>query len=208
MDIKLEIKIDAFNGAMKEMAHRLKNNTTGQRIVEYEVVKVLEKTLAGTDAATVNSIRGNFQAQQWTTFNGRRYNLDWHFPNGLWNSISAARKANLQRRLAARGLAKRSFHALGLSLGYDIDAPAYVKGAVTRNHTSAENVSSRKETTSAGFGVRIEDHSPLLQYTGAKRAFFAAVAGRVRFFTTNVAKGVFNDLKQVTAKYPGLRFTP
>lgn len=208
MDLKLEIKIDAFNGAMAEMSKRLKGYATQQQIVDGEVGKILEAALRNTDTATVSSIRLNTEAKEWTTYNGKKYNLLWHFPNQIWSGIKTMRKADLMRRLAARGLTKRSFHALGLTFGQNIKAPGYVQGAVVPRHTSAENVSSQRKTSTTGYGLMIENHSPILFYAHARQAFFSAVAGRVAFFARNLAKGVFNDLKQVQAKYPGIRFTP
>jgi len=208
MDVKLQIKIASFNGAMADMSRRLKRHATQRQIVDGEVGKILEAALKKTDTATVASIRLNSESKEWTTYNGKKYNLLWRYPNELWSGIKAMRKADLMRRIAARGLTKRSFHALGLTFGQNIKAPAFVQTAVVPGHTSAQNVASQRKTSTTGYGLRIENHSPILRYAHARQAFFAAVAGRVSFFTRNLAKGVFNDLKQVQAKYPGIRFTP
>ena len=208
MDLRLQIQVNAFNGAMRDMAARLGDAKTQQRVIDYEVARIMEKALQGTKAATVAGIRKNHAEKQWTTFNQKHYKLSWRFPNPLWKDISEMRKRVLQKKLAARGLSKRTWSELGISFGQHVKAPEYVYNAVSHGHTGARNVGSIRQPSTKGYGLVITNSSPLLQFSDARRAFFSAVAGRRLFYERNVAMGVFNDLKQVAKKYPGMLVTP
>ena len=59
MDLRLQFQVGAFNGAMRDMAARLGDPKTQQRVIDYEVARILEKALQGTKAATVAGIRKN-----------------------------------------------------------------------------------------------------------------------------------------------------
>jgi len=84
----------------------------------------------------------------------------------------------------------------------------FANRATTLKHIMAGNVSFERKESRTGYGILIKNSYPLLRFADGYYAFRAAVVGRRRFFEMNLAKGVFNDLKQVAAKYPGIRFTP
>ncbi len=224
MDLRLQFQVGAFNGAMRDMAARLGDPKTQMNVINYEVARIVEKALVLTKAASIAGIRKDWMAKDWTTYNKKHYKLnDKPYPftypkprtvngmkylDGTWSGIQEYRKRLLIKKLGARGLAKRSWLELGISFGQNIKAPGYVVGAISKGHTGRENVSARQQPSTRGYGLVIQNSSPLLQFSDARRAFFSAVAGRRRFYETNVAKGVFNDLKQVAKKYPGMLITP
>lgn len=188
---------------MKEMQARLKNNATMPRIVDYETAKVAEGAMKRTDTATAQSIRKNHTAQEWVTLNGKRYKLANRFPRQLWAALSSKRKASLARKLAARGLAKQTWLNIAQLLGFDISAPGFVKAARGKV-SNLENVAVTRSKGSAAYGVRIENHSPLMRWAKGRAALVAAIAGRRKFFAENLKRGVFDDLRQVAKKYPRL----
>ncbi len=207
MDAGVTVQVEKFNAAMREMQSRLAGRATLEQIIDYEVSKIIEAALKGTDAATVNSIRRSLEEREWTTLNGKKYKLTNRYPNPVWNAIIAKRKASLTRRLAARGITKQSWLALARQIGFDIEAPSYVRRATVERHTNDENVDSRRDYKTSAYGLAIANHAPLLQFVGAKQAFFSAVVGRRKFFENNLKRGVFNDLAAVAAKYPGIKVT-
>lgn len=207
MDPRLRMEVGNFNAAMRDMSKRLEGSTAMRWIVDEEVGKILEATLAKTDAATVQSIRASFDSTQWTTLQGKKYKLSNRYPNPLWRTISEKRRSSLQRKLAARGLAKQSVQALAELMGVKINAPGYVSAAQTPKHTNAENVAVRRDFKPNAYGIEVSDRSPLLRWTGARAAFFAAVVGRRKFYEQNLRRGVFGDINQVIAKYPGMRMS-
>lgn len=214
MDLRLEIKIDDFNAAMADMNRRLGNATTKRAIVDGEVAKVLEKTLAGTKVATRASINDSIKRTEWTTFpakwnggGGKRYLLSNHYPNALWSRIQSQMAASLARKVAAIGAARKSWWAMGVRLGYSIADRGSSK-AVIPGHTADENVSVLREASEGNYMLTVKNDSPLMRWTDGRRAFFSAIAGRVGFFRQNLARGVFNDLKAVQAKYPGIEIHP
>lgn len=204
MDFRLQIKTAQFNEAMAEMYRRLGDVATQRQIIDFEVGKVVEGALRRTETATSTSIRASAASKQWTTLNGKKYKLAWRVPSPTWRDIAAARRAVLDAKLAARGLAKRSWLALGEALGVTVEAPGYVTTAKAKNHTSGENVSVDRKSSPDGYGLRIDNSSPLLRWTEGRQAFFAAVAGRIEFFKRNLRSGVFGDLDKAARKYRGL----
>lgn len=203
-DAGIQVKAEAFNRALREMAIRLRNHATEQQVITAEVAKVLEATLSKTKAASLSKIRTSHQQKEWTTLNGKRYRLTNRFPNAVWSQLSSYRKELLTRKLAARGLAKQSWLALAKKLGVTIAAPGYVQNATVPNVDNAQNVSTERNDGEKSFGIRIENSSPLLRFSDSRQAFFAALAGRERFYFNNLKRGVFDSLKTIAAKYPGI----
>lgn len=211
MDLKLRIELDSFAGAMKEMSRRLGQPRVQQQIVDHEVGKIIEKAMSLTERSTFGKIKQEFDAQEWAHFAGKRYNLSWRLPTKLWNSVQASRQFVLQRKLAAIGLAKNSWVTLAAAIGQRLTGGSGLTIATKArvpNHTMRENVSFSRNMNRAGYGIVIKNSYPLLRFANGYYAFRSAVVGRRRFFEMNLAKGVFNDMKQVAAKYPGIKFTP
>lgn len=206
----LRLEIDQFNAAMNAMKRMLGNSVTQQQIIESEVKAILSKTLARTKAASVRNIIDAKKEYPWATWNGKKYLLTNRYPDSLWGEINTFRKESLAKKLAARGWTKASWYYLGLKIGYDLPAPAFVKKAKVKNHLGPESVSAIKQTTRHGFGLTIENHSPLLRFdtTNGAKAFFSAIAGRIGHYKKTLALGVFNDVKKVAQAYPGLNITP
>lgn len=207
MDLKLEIRIDDFNGAMAEMHRRLGNAAPKKRVVDFEVGRIMEKTLAGTTAATKASINNSIKRKEWTTMEGKKYKLTNRYPNRVWGKIQAQQAASLARKVAAIGWARKAWYSLGLVLGQPINSRGSEKATV-QGRQATDNVRATRDEKDGNYVLKVENWSPLIRWTNSRRAFFAAVAGRVGFFRRNLAHGVFNDLKAVQAKYPGLRIDP
>ena len=68
-DTELEINVDAFNGALRDMSRRLSNVTTMERVVDYEVGRIVNKAIRLTTKATKLSIKRSDAARPpWRTY--------------------------------------------------------------------------------------------------------------------------------------------
>lgn len=207
MDPRFTLEVGKFNAAMGEMKARLGNAATMQAIIDFEVARIIERALARTTAAKVGDIRSSHRAREFTTLNGKTYKLSNRFPNSLWQAIASKRRESLQRKLAARGLAKQAFLALAEKIGFDISAPGFVRSARTPNHTNAENVDAKRTSAEGKYTLAIAQSSPLNRWAGSRAAFYGAVVGRRKFFEQNLKRGVFSELTKIAAKYPGIKVT-
>lgn len=210
MNPTIDVKVDQFNAAIADMQQRLGGTATKRQIIDFEVGKILEKTLAGTKTATAASINNSVKRTNWTTYpanwnggGGKRYLLTNRYPNSLWGKIQGQMSMSLARKVAAKGWARKSWFALALKIGVQIDDKGSNMAKVS-NHEAADNVTYRRDENGGNYMLVIANTSPLLRWADSARAFFAAVAGRTGFYKQNLAHGVFNDLAQVSRKYPGL----
>lgn len=136
-----------------------------------------------------------------------------HFGKEKWARISRQKRTILKLKLLAVGLTKQSWWLLAQKMGYDVDAPEYVKTALpSRNRAKVNpwnNVSIRRDEPKNGrYGIELTNKMPLLDVPHGPqgiRAFFAAIAGRIGFFKRNLANGVYSDAAQIAKKYPGIK---
>ena len=205
MDPRFRVEVDKFNRAMREMQGRLKQTVTMEKIIDYEVSKIIEMALQKTKAATVSGIRASSESKEWTTYQGKKYKLSNRYPRALHLAIAAKRKASLMRKLAARGLSRNAWLTLARAIGFDISAPGFVAAARRPDGKgNEENVSASRNHKEAAYGLEIANNSPINRWSDARPAFFGAVVGRRKFYDQNLKRGVFSDLAKVAAKYPGL----
>lgn len=207
-DVGLTWEVTSFNAAMREMERKLEGAATLRRIIDFEVGKILQATLSRTKTATDVSVLTT-ESIPWRTWDlGRgkkQYYLLNHYPNSIWAEMERRLEESLRRKLAARGLSKRAWLELGIKIQQPIEAPAQVTRAVSPGgHTGEDSVKATRGQNGKGYEITIENDSPLIRYSGGAQAFFAAVVGRRKYFERNVALGVFDDLKKVAARYPGL----
>lgn len=179
-------------------------------VVEFEAGKILEGAIRHTDAATVSKIRDHENNRDFRTLDaghGRKtYNLNWRFPDAVWNKIEAARKASLERKLKARGLSKQSWQMLADLLGLIVKAPAYVRRAIaSTGQRYPQNAAVRKSRTADKFGIFLSNKQPTVGAINGRTALLKAINGRVAYFRTSLRKGVFTDLAKIAARYKGLR---
>ncbi len=194
-----------------------------ETILREEVGRVLTKTIDNTDAADADKIRRHSQSatsslQSTSLYSPKRparrhlksgrvlYNLSWRYPDQLWAAIQLKRAEDLNRRIAARGLAKRSWFRIGQLLGVKVDAPAYVKKAIAMTgkiYPEDERVTVRRSDAEVVF--IIENSQPTVNAINGAQALQQAIDGRVTYFITNVGKGVFDDMAAVAKRYPGIK---
>jgi hypothetical protein len=210
--VKPTLAVDTtnFTRAIRELARY--SGQSLERVVEFEAAKVLESAAKGTKAAKVTTIRANHSAMKHVTYdvgNGRqKYNLGYRYPDRVWRAIQGKRAEALKRKLAARGLSKRSWQMLASAAGLEITVPGYVAKAVaSTGKTYPENAAASRIRDGRKFGIKFENSQPTLAWTGGLRAIRGAIRGREKHFRTNMEKGALFDIRQIAAKYPGMIVT-
>jgi hypothetical protein len=214
------------NAMFREIGRKVR--VPPEEIMLYEIGKILEAWLRLVPAASVGKIRASydeaiFSAQPaglYTPKSGRegvkltkhgfvKYFLMNRYPDALWNDMSERRKASLLRKLGARGLAKQSVWQIAVErLGLKISAPGYVAGALaSTGKRYPENTSVRLERRTGRLQISFTNSQPTInqERVGGRRALQQAIDNRVRYFMTNIARGVFDDVKNIAKRYPGMR---
>jgi len=125
-----------------------------------------------------------------------------------WKTLEAlARRRHKDPRKAvkARGLAKQTWLQIAADLGIDIAAPAYVRNAVSPNGKTYREGSARKLLEAAAFYIEIRNSNPLM--TGklnGHRIVQSAINTRLKAFSHEMRKGVFDDVAYRAKRYPGI----
>lgn len=202
--MRLELDSTKFNACIIQLA-----KLTGQdlsSVVEAEVAAILQKTLSRTVAAKAGSIRSNYEKRKWTTFRGQRVFIHKTHSPEVAAGLAAQQKEGIKRRLQRRGLSKQTWLHLARAVGVTISAPGYVSKANVNGHTNAGNVRARKGSPGVKFFIEVTNAGPSVDTPGAKgrSALESAIKGRVKFFETNLKKGVFDEISKVARAYPGL----
>jgi hypothetical protein len=111
--------------------------------------------------------------------------------------------------LSKVGLSKATWAALAEKLGQEITVPGYVAAAGQRAGVN-RFVSVQRRGEGNSYGVAITNGGSKLTYSppAGREALFSAFAGRVGFYRTNMAKGVFDSIEKLTAKYKGVLVRP
>lgn len=198
-----EVDTTDFNAMCDELSDILR--VPPDQVVRNEVGRVLSKTIENTEAADVDKIRRHSEQAKYSRQNGKLYNLSRHYPDKLWASIQLRRAIDLNKRIAARGLAKRSWYRIGQLLSVRVDAPAYVKKAIARTgkiYPEDERASIDKKDGSVSF--TIENAQPTVNAINGEQALQSAIDGRTSYFVVNTMNGVFDDLSKAAKKYPGV----
>jgi hypothetical protein len=147
-------------------------------------------------AKTFHDMNGFFR---WSNERWGRYQL---LLEDMKNKIIDVAKA-----VRASGLAKQSWLQIAyqLGLGEQVSAPDYVRRARPSNGKVYVNGTARKFESATEFYVEIMNDNPIVagRFNGAA-ILQRAINGRLAYFDTNLAKGVFNDLRMRATRYKGV----
>lgn len=175
------------------------------QVLRNETRGIIEKTISLTKAASVTGIEVDWLNREWITYNGKRYNLTWTYPAELWQQLVDHRERDLAYRLGARGLSKKTWLQIADRLNIILSkVPNYVRKATWGNRNPVLG-DGAAEITGKGVSFILKNISDTVIYTGGAAKIAAAVAGRTKFFNENLSRGVFDDVKQIAAKYPGVQ---
>ena len=156
-------------------------------VVKYETAKVVEKAASLTIVAKTALIRKTVERLKVT---------------------KKQKKQELDARIGARGLARQGWWQFGRLLAFAVKVPAFVtraKPSDGKEYPAAE--SFRVINTFGRYIIRIRTERPtlLVPFVGGERALRRAMNGRAAYFRRNLKHGVFNDVKTIARRYPGVR---
>ena len=211
----LTIKTTEFSGFLHALKDKLGDKTDMKTIIDYEMGRVLNRALALTGKADEAKIQAKWKNIRAVKLNGRRVWLTnaktgraQRLPDATWANVQSARETGLARTLAKVGAAKASFAAIARKLGQEISVPNYVDNVMIKGGVDRFAEVDRREAQ-VSYGVAIVNKMNVLNYApNGRQALFAAFAGRIGFYRTNMAKGVFDSIEKLTAKYKGVLVKP
>ena len=225
----LKIDTSVFDQCVRELSRY--SGVPQQKVVDAEFERVISAAIRFTPAAKASSIREYADAAWFSaqppelyepataaglrkrqiarrTKSGKlRYGLENKYPEQLWQAIAAARKASLQRRLKARGLAKRSWLRIARVLGLNPEAPGFVEKAKPRiGRDYPEDASAQRQSIHGRYGISARNAYPLIDVpaVNGRSALQRAINGRVKYFQDSLRTGVFSDLAKIAKRYPGI----
>jgi hypothetical protein len=198
-----------FTLAMRELS-RL-SGVSFQDIIRAETKSILQAAVKKTVAAQVKLIEQRVRKRTARTYGSMTYLMEgsvhapkgWRLLDPVWAGIQMQIKNSIQRRKAARGLAKKGWVQVAQSLGIDINAPGFVVKATTPNGDYPQNATASEQTDGKGFYIQVTNSRT---YDGSVLdAIRAAMRGRTNFFKKNLRLGVFKKTSEIAARYPGLK---
>lgn len=215
-----KVNTGQFN-AMCEQLSKLAA-TPHLKVVRSEVGSVLEKASEYTRKASAGKIRSRYQdfvpmgMDSYSPKSVRRYggnlrgnNLVYYmqnkYPNELWNALKARRRLLVERTLAARGLAKKSWLEIAEALGIQIDVPDYVRSAMPKTGKQYTNAKVKQTISKDKIQIDISTAQPTVNAIGGAGALARAMKGRIQYFNRNAEHAVFADVKRIAKAYPGLK---
>jgi hypothetical protein len=192
------------------------------KVVKAEVGRVLEKAAQYTKSASTKRIRARYEEfvplsqDSYSPKRVRRYGgnlrgnylvyyMQNRYPNELWNVLKARRRMLIERTIAARGLAKKSWLDVADALGIKIDVPGYVRSARARTGKEYKNAIVKQVVSKDKIQIDITNAQPTVNAIGGARALSAAIQGRISYFNRNAEHAVFADVKKIARAYPGLK---
>lgn len=191
-----------------------------EKVVTAEVGKVLEQTVKNTKAASVQRIRNRYKEfvpMGQDAFSPKRirrsgnlvgpnliYYMGNRYPRELWQALQVRRQELINRKRAARGLAKKSWSEITDALGLKIEVADYVRAAVPSTGKQYNNVATSKQANAQGVQITISNAQPTVNAIGGAQALKRAIAGRVKYFEASCQKAVFADQAKIARQYPGI----
>lgn len=146
--------------------------------------------------------------------------LDRHFTDAQWSEISAAiNDAEITidkvvpEKKASAGLARQSWILIGDALGIRLEAVpggSLSSGAITsaraaraRGNKNQRNGTAYVDAEAGKFAVTLINRLPYGNRLGFQGILTAAVAGRVKFMQTALAKGFVGSVQDTARLFPG-----
>jgi hypothetical protein len=145
--------------------------------------------------------------KSWHQMNGGR-----HWSNERWARFQAhsrQRREMIQKtmreKLAARGLAKKSWVQIADDLGLDLGVPKWISGARDPKGRPFKEGLATTLVEQAAFIVEITNSNPLVVGRLDGREILAgAMRDREKAFMIDMEKGVFDDVERRAKRYPGV----
>lgn len=128
------------------------------------------------------------------------------YPDWLWKQIQEYRRKSLTNKKQARGLAASMFVKIGVGLGVDVKAPAYLKNA---KHHKNGDMTNLLQLHKKGSGDKYEigfinNLTHMNKWAGAGFAFRKALSARANYMSQAFKLEAKKKIKSVMDRYPGL----
>jgi hypothetical protein len=205
--LKVELIARDFNRMIEELA-AIDPTVEFSQVVTAVAVRVVQGAMNRTKSAKAASIIRRYDSKQYTTFNGKKYRLENHYPDPLWARIAQHRKDRLAARLASRGISKQSWMHVAASLGSSLVAPGYVTAANYKGKQYREDGDKSESGSGTEFALTIINSSPIVQSAGGRGALISAMQGEIGYFQKNMEHRAFATLESRVKKYPGIFTSP
>jgi hypothetical protein len=142
------------------------------------------------------------------------FSKGWHVRNRDWRKLELMvniyrmeLRAAEQNALKSVHLPRQSWVQIADSVGIPLKAsPAIAKAraAIASNGVSYQNGQAKEFHDNQKYVVEILNGYPFGLKKKMDRTLASAIAGRAKFFQTNLSKGVFNEVASTLKKYPGI----
>lgn len=207
--LKVELITRDFGRMLEELA-AIDPRIEFSELVTAIAARVVFNALYRTSAAKASAIKRTWQDREYTTFGGKRYKLSNHYPDRLWGQLEQFRDDRLAVKLAARGLAKKSWLHLARDLGSAIPArvPGYVQTANYKGRDHPENAAHSTAGSGTAYSLKIINSSTIVQLAGGQSALLAAMQGEIGYFRQNMAHQFYLSAASRAKKYPGVFLSP
>lgn len=202
---QLVVDTTKFNAFLRDL--RRVTGKSQRTVIRAEAAKIVEKAASSTKAAKAESIRKSHTPypdgkRKWTRLNGKLYNLTNRYNDQLWSELETQLKERKDTLLARRGLSKKSFLVMAQAAGLVISTPGFVVRA--EGFDLSQVTGATEEESGNRYVLTLSNDSTTNAHSNAVHAFSAAATGRMKYFQNNLRKGVFDDIKATTKKYPGI----
>lgn len=206
MDLRFRVETDRFNRAMAEIGKITDDPAWQQKVIDYEVGKILEATIERTKRATIASIKKSAKSRgDWVTYDiGRgkkKYKLTNRFPDAIWRAILNRIELGIKRKTDAREFARQAWLELANALGFTVKATAQTRKATIPGRSNAVNVNAQKSAIGGKYGIALENNSPLIRFSEGRQAIFSAIVGRRKYFEATMRKTYTDKIKPIAARY-------
>lgn len=213
MSAKIQVDISQFSSIIRDIAAMAK--VTPEQVLKYEVTKIMERALKLTKVAKAGDIRDAYakklegsnkaKKEKYIAYLVKKFNID---ARNAWQKIVERNNTERDERLARRGISKKSWLDIANQFGLTLSGvPAYVSGAKVKGQSIVASQGAVRKT-SAGANVSFEGNNSMAAALspGGKGRFAIkdAIYGREKLFFIGLKKGVFDSIKSICAKYPGL----
>lgn len=205
-DTGFELKIDQFNAFTRELGR--KSKVSLQEVIESEVSAILSKAAKSKNLriATEASIRKSNIGKTWMTHEGKKVNRTWRFTDAKWAAVNQTLENSIKKKMQKRGLGSSAFIDIADKAGLIIKAPSVARKAKKPPGFNTLTMVN-KNIDPERFFIMVENRSRILRFANGSQALFGAIAGRIKFFETNMKRGVFKSSATIAKKYPGIKVT-
>lgn len=206
MDRRLRVETENFNRAIAAIGRVTDDPEWQRKVIDHEVTKILETTIQRTVRATAASIKkSRTERPPWARIDigqgEKKYYLLNRYPNKVWRAIQRRLDAIYRAKMNAREFARQAWYELAVALGFSVKATAQTKAANIPGVSNKGNVRASRGGARGKYGIELENHSPLIQFSAGRQALFSAIVGRRKYFETTMRKSYMDRIKPLAERY-------